>query len=163
MKKYTKDGLRVLALAYKEVNNLDSNNIKTLKREEIETDLIFIGFLIMENTIKPETNAWIASLKEAEILTIMATGDNGLTAISVGRNCGIIDSEKTVFLAELVKNKQHSQVVKWLKVDVSKPVDIQLDSPTRRLSLTKNLSMERRDTLSRINHVAGFDEYRACK
>jgi magnesium-transporting ATPase (P-type) len=34
----------------------------------------------------------------------MATGDNMLTAISVGRKCGIVNEEQRVYLAELVDN-----------------------------------------------------------
>jgi P-type E1-E2 ATPase len=40
----------------------------------------------MENKIKPETNPCLEKLHNANISTTMATGDNGLTAITVGRN-----------------------------------------------------------------------------
>ena len=162
LEKYTKDGLRVLALAYKELKDVDVSKIKTLKREEIEFDFTFISFLVMENMIKPETNVCIASLIEAEILTVMATGDNGLTAISVGRNWGIINADKTVYLAELIKNKHHNQEIKWLKVDISRPIEELPGSLLHRQSLSKSISTERRDTLTMINHVAGFDEFKTC-
>jgi cation-transporting ATPase 13A2 len=55
----------------------------------------------MENKIKPETTPVIKTLQECEIGTIMATGDNVLTAISVARQCGIIDKNDTVFLGDL--------------------------------------------------------------
>jgi len=35
----------------------------------------------------------------------MATGDNGLTAISVGKQCGIIKEGLPIYLGELVKDK----------------------------------------------------------
>jgi len=35
----------------------------------------------------------------------MATGDNMLTAISVGRECNIIDSQAEVFLGDIKKVK----------------------------------------------------------
>jgi cation-transporting ATPase 13A3/4/5 len=53
------------------------------ERETVESDLEFIGFLIMENKLKPETAAVIKTLQEAEVRTVMATGDNILTAMSV--------------------------------------------------------------------------------
>ena len=162
LEKYTKDGLRVIALAYKEVKDLGGNQVKSRKREEIEFDIIFIGFLIMENSIKTETNDCISVLKEAEILTVMATGDNGLTAISVGRNWGIISHDKTVYLAELVKNKQSNQGIKWLKVETSKPIEFIPEFP-RRQSLSKVISRERRETITMINSVAGFNEFKTCK
>ena len=35
--------------------------------------------------VKPETNGVIEKLQRANIGTIMATGDNGLTGVAVGR------------------------------------------------------------------------------
>lgn len=42
----------------------------------------------------------------------MATGDNVLTAISVGRECTIIDSEVEVFLGDL-KTKDGVDSIVW--------------------------------------------------
>ena len=54
----------------------------------------------MENRLKPETYDVIAQLKEANIKTIMCTGDNILTALSVARDCEIIDSSDHVVRIE---------------------------------------------------------------
>ena len=67
----------------------------------MEANLTFLGLLVMENKMKAETTAVIESLLECEVGTIMATGDNVLTAISVARQCGIIEKQDTVFLGEL--------------------------------------------------------------
>ena len=53
---------------------------------QIESDLAFLGFLIMQNTLKPETTPVINQLKKANIRCVMVTGDNLLTAISVARS-----------------------------------------------------------------------------
>jgi len=42
----------------------------------------------------------------------MATGDNGLTALSVGKQCGIIRSDVPIFLGEL-----ESHDIKWTNVE----------------------------------------------
>ena len=114
LEKYTEDGLRVLALGYKELESVDSDWIEGCKREEIECGLTFIGFLIMENKVKDETNPCIEELQKANIDTIMATGDNGLTGVAVGRKCGIIDANRTVYLAERVKDKHGKFSIKWI-------------------------------------------------
>lgn len=44
----------------------------------------------MENKLKAATTKTIDELQEAEIRTIMATGDNALTAVEIGRQCNII-------------------------------------------------------------------------
>ena len=64
-----------------------------MKREEVEKNIIFLGFLIMQNKLKSATIKSITELNQADIRTIMATGDNMLTAISVARKCGIIYEE----------------------------------------------------------------------
>jgi cation-transporting ATPase 13A3/4/5 len=56
-----------------------------MDRADYEMDLTFLGLLVMENKLKKETSAVIANLNECKIRTIMATGDNVLTAISVAR------------------------------------------------------------------------------
>ena len=67
----------------------------------------------MENKLKPETNPVIKTLQACEVRTIMATGDNVLTAISVARQCGILDSTHEVFLGEVAQNQQGVEYVKW--------------------------------------------------
>ena len=56
----------------------------------MESNLTFLGFLIMENRLKKETTAVIKSLNDCNVRTVMATGDNILTAISVARQCSIL-------------------------------------------------------------------------
>jgi len=43
----------------------------------------------------------ITTLNECEVGTIMATGDNILTAISVAGQCGIIDTKHLVYIGDL--------------------------------------------------------------
>jgi cation-transporting ATPase 13A2 len=46
----------------------------TVKREEIEKDLNFLGFLVMMNKLKPVTEDIINKLQTAQIKTLMVTG-----------------------------------------------------------------------------------------
>lgn len=55
----------------------------------------------MENKLKDVTKDVINTLQQCEVETIMATGDNVLTAISVAGQCGIIDKKKQVFLGDI--------------------------------------------------------------
>ncbi len=85
LEKYAREGLRVIAISYRFLDGYDGEKIRVCKREEVEKDLNFLGFIVMENMQKPETLSCVQQLQEADIPVIMATGDNGLTAISVGR------------------------------------------------------------------------------
>lgn len=65
----------------------------------------------MQNKLKPATSGVIQTLNQANIRTIMATGDNVLTAISVARECDIIDAETEVFLGELKTDGNTDRVI----------------------------------------------------
>lgn len=43
-------------------------------REEVESDLTFLGLLIMENRLKRETKPVLEELSAAHIRTVMVTG-----------------------------------------------------------------------------------------
>ncbi|KAL1842496.1 hypothetical protein VTJ49DRAFT_5102 [Mycothermus thermophilus] len=69
-----------------------------MKREEVESGLEFVGFIIFENKLKPTTSAVIQELLDSNIGTVMVTGDNILTAVSVARECGMIDKTAHCFM-----------------------------------------------------------------
>lgn len=61
--------------------------VMNVSREKVECNLKFLGLLIMENKLKSQTTGVIEILKDCNVRTVMATGDNVLTAISVARQC----------------------------------------------------------------------------
>ncbi|RZF39245.1 hypothetical protein LSTR_LSTR010339 [Laodelphax striatellus] len=89
LEEFTQEGYRVLGLAYRNLA-VTYHKACRLEREEIETDLCFLGLVVMENRLKPETTGVIKVLRDANIRTVMVTGDNMLTALSVARDCGIV-------------------------------------------------------------------------
>ena len=75
---YTKQGYRVIALAWRPLAKLSYVKVHRAQREQVECSLEFLGLLIMENRLKPETTPTIGELREANIRTIMITG-RGIT------------------------------------------------------------------------------------
>jgi cation-transporting ATPase 13A3/4/5 len=69
-----------------------------MPRSEVESDLDFVGFIVFENKLKPTTAAVIEELLESNIGAVMVTGDNILTAISVARECGLMDRKSHCFV-----------------------------------------------------------------
>jgi cation-transporting ATPase 13A3/4/5 len=68
----------------------------------------------MQNKLKPVTTGVIETLNHSNIRTIMATGDNVLTAISVGRQCNIIESDAEVFLGDIKRDEYSGkEFVAW--------------------------------------------------
>ncbi|XP_072027311.1 polyamine-transporting ATPase 13A3-like [Amphiura filiformis] len=94
--KYTSEGLRVLALAWKPLGDVTSNDFNNISRDELESNLIFLGILIWQNRLKSESAAVINELQMSNIRTIMVTGDNILTATSVADKCGMLSPEDTI-------------------------------------------------------------------
>ena len=54
----------------------------------------------MQNLVKQETYPALEKLHEADIETVMVTGDNILTGISVGRDCKLIRPGTTIIKVE---------------------------------------------------------------
>jgi cation-transporting P-type ATPase 13A2 len=76
LQNYTTNGYRVIALAGKSLDeSLSWFQALKLSRENIESDLDFYGFLIMQNMIKPETTPIINELQNAGLRTVMVTGN----------------------------------------------------------------------------------------
>ena len=95
---YTHRGFRVIAVATKHINKLNWVKVQKMKRDEAESGLNFIGFIIFENKLKPTTAGVLDELTEAGIRKVMCTGDNILTAISVARECNLIDKTAHCFV-----------------------------------------------------------------
>lgn len=109
---YTKEGYRVIALATKLLpNGFNYRKSQTVERNEIESQLNFLGLLILENKLKDATQEIIQTLKDCEIRTIMATGDNVLTAVSVAKQCKILDPNKLVYLGEKIIDESGKEKV----------------------------------------------------
>ena len=68
----------------------------------------------MESKMKEATPDVITELQNCEIDTIMATGDNILTAVSVAGLSGIIDSTLPTFCGELIEdNTARGPYISW--------------------------------------------------
>ena len=82
-----KSALRVLSVAYKEINTIPEN----VSAETVEKDLIFIGLLGMIDPARPEVIEAVKKCKTAGIRPIMITGDHKVTAVAIADEIGIYD------------------------------------------------------------------------
>ncbi|KAK5166268.1 uncharacterized protein LTR77_008529 [Saxophila tyrrhenica] len=126
---YTHRGFRVIACASKHIFKLNWLKVQKMKREEAESNLDFVGFIIFENKLKPTTEGIIRELRDADIRTVMCTGDNILTAISVARECGLIDRNAHCFVPHFEEGDAHTPLAKLTWESVDNPV-YQLDEHT---------------------------------
>lgn len=126
---YTHRGFRVIACATKHIFKLNWLKVQKMKREEAESNLDFVGFIVFENKLKPTTEGIIHELRDADIRTVMCTGDNILTAISVARECGLVDKTAHCFVPHFVDGDARTPLAKLSWESVDNPV-YQLDEHT---------------------------------
>ena len=91
---FMEEGLRVIAFAFKRVSG-DFDRIK-VKDENIESDLVFVGIMGLEDPPRPEVYEAIRKCREAGINVIMLTGDASKTAIAIGKQIGLISENPVV-------------------------------------------------------------------
>ncbi len=78
------EGLRVLALARKEVDRVPS------RAEAAERELVFLGLVGMKDPVRPEVPGAVARCRRAGIRVVMLTGDHPATAVAVARRAGLV-------------------------------------------------------------------------
>lgn len=111
-----KDGYRVIAIAYKEIEK---------KKEYSERDLehlTFVGLVAFIDPVRSDASSAIKECKKAGITTIMITGDHPLTAYAIAKKLGIASRKSevcdTVLLNDELKNgeKHFDKFIKGKKV-----------------------------------------------
>lgn len=95
-----KDALRVLAMAYKEIDHEPTKE----EMENMEQDLIYVGMVGMIDPPRLEVKDAVDKCKNAGIKTVMITGDHKITAIAIAKSLGILENEEEALTgAELEK------------------------------------------------------------
>ncbi|XP_040318463.1 polyamine-transporting ATPase 13A2 isoform X3 [Herpailurus yagouaroundi] len=99
LQSYTAAGYRVVALASKPLPIAPSlEAAQRLTRDTVEQDLSLLGLLIMRNLLKPQTTPVIRALRRTRIRTVMVTGDNLQTAVTVAQGCGMVGPQERLVL-----------------------------------------------------------------
>ncbi|KAF2308363.1 hypothetical protein GH714_000363 [Hevea brasiliensis] len=82
-KKYTRQGSRVLALAFKSLPDMTVSEARSLDRDVVESGLTFAGFAVFNCPIRADSAAILSELKNSSHDLVMITGDQALTACHV--------------------------------------------------------------------------------
>ncbi len=99
-KEFADRALRVLAAAYKEHPTIPENQSPSA----LEKELIFVGLVGMIDPVRPEVVSAIKECLSAGIRPVMITGDHKDTAVAIGKDLGIVKSDKEAITgAELDK------------------------------------------------------------
>ncbi|CAE6449129.1 unnamed protein product, partial [Rhizoctonia solani] len=124
---FTRRGSRVLALAMKEVAPIGLDKVAQLKRDEIERELNFVGFLIFHCPLKPDAVATLKMLADSSHRCIMITGDNPLTAVHVAREVEIVDRDALIL--DVKEGSSNEGDLVWRTVDETKIIPVDPSEP----------------------------------
>ncbi|XP_075802716.1 polyamine-transporting ATPase 13A2 isoform X4 [Microtus pennsylvanicus] len=107
LQSYTAAGYRVVALAGKPLPIAPSlEAAQQLTRDTVEQELSLLGLLVMRNLLKPQTTPVIQTLRKTGIRTIMVTGDNLQTAVTVARGCGMVGTQEHLVIIHATHPEQ---------------------------------------------------------
>ena len=108
---FANEGLRVIAIAYKELPENES-----FKSKDVEKDMILVGLAAMKDPPRPEVREAVRLAKHAGIRTVIITGDYGPTAKAIAEEVGIVVPEKSHIIRGVdLERMEDSQIVDEVK------------------------------------------------
>ncbi|MGB9811831.1 MAG: calcium-translocating P-type ATPase, PMCA-type [Dictyoglomus turgidum] len=122
----SKEGLRVLAIAKREIDNI-------IDKEEWEEELIFLGFIAFIDPLREGVKEAIEKCKEAGIRPIIVIGDYLLTAKKIAEDLGIDVNNGTLYTG-LDLQKQDLNGLDWNSVVLFSRV-----LPEQKMNIVKEL------------------------
>jgi magnesium-transporting ATPase (P-type) len=87
IREFATEGLRVIAVAYKELPHNGS-----FKNGKAEQDMILVGLVAMKDPPRPEVKEAVKLAKQAGVKIVIITGDYGPTAQAIAEEVGIVDA-----------------------------------------------------------------------
>lgn len=123
-KYFTRNGSRVLALAYKYLK--DVKNLDKIERRSVESDLIFAGFIVFHCPMKNDAVETIQMLNQSSHRCVMITGDNPLTACHVASKVGIVTKD-VLILDKPESNHAGDSCLEWKNVEETRIIPVNKD------------------------------------
>lgn len=126
---YAREGARVLCLGYKELGQLSHQQLRDLSRNDIESDLKFVGFVVISCPLKVDSKNVLKEIINSSHHITMITGDNALTACHVAGQLRLISKKHALVLTKTQPNDLESEWC-WQSIindDVRKPLEYALE------------------------------------
>lgn len=121
-----------MALGIKEFGTLGSQRIRELKREDVECDLTFAGFVIISCPMKPDSKSVIKELVQSSHKVLMITGDSPLTACHVARELRFTHKKLLVLTPP---QEGRLDTWSWMSVDGDRTYPLDDTKPSKNISM----------------------------
>jgi len=128
---YAKEGLRVLAMGYKEV----PDETEDITHKDVESGIIYAGLEGMIDPPRDDAVKAVEGCKRAGIRVIMITGDHAVTAVAIAKKLGIGDANPKVLSGKELEEIDDEELFKRVK-EVSVYARV---SPEHKLRIVQNL------------------------
>ncbi|CAI2351741.1 unnamed protein product [Caenorhabditis sp. 36 PRJEB53466] len=112
----TRQGARVLAMGIRKLGETRIGDLRDKKREQLENDLVFAGFVVISCPLKTDTKAMIREIVDSSHVVVMITGDNPLTACHVAN---VLKFTKKSLQTLVLDEPKDSDEWTWKSVDGS--------------------------------------------
>jgi len=113
---FAKEGLRVLAFAFKEAGHeLEELTCKDVECPGITSNLIFAGLQGMIDPPRPEVKEAIEVCKKAGIRVVMITGDHAITAKAIAQKLWIVDEKAEVLTGRELEGMTDEELFEKVK------------------------------------------------
>lgn len=106
--KMAENALRVLAMAYKIVDEIPS----TIEPAVLENELVFVGMMGMIDPPRPEVKVAVEKCRHAGIKPVMITGDHKVTAVAIAKELGIMEDEDIALTGVDVEKMSDDELLK---------------------------------------------------
>jgi len=103
-----KEALRVLAMAYKEIDHEPTDE----EMKNMENDLIYVGMVGMIDPPREEVKLAVEKCKTAGIKTVMITGDHKITAVAIAKALGILENEEEAITGSELEEMSDEELTK---------------------------------------------------
>ncbi|NIN00173.1 MAG: HAD-IC family P-type ATPase [candidate division Zixibacteria bacterium] len=128
---FAQEGLRVLAMGFKEV----PPDKEELTHQDVEEGIIYAGLQGMIDPPRPEAITAIEGCRKAGIRTVMITGDHAITAVAIAKRLGIGGDELKVLTGKNLEAMSEEDLFR----EVSQVPVYARVSPHHKLMITQQL------------------------
>jgi len=112
--KYTQEGKRLIAVAYKKVAYDDIPE----EEESLLDDLVLVGILVIDDPIREGVSKAIGGVQSAGARVVLVTGDNPQTALSIAQQVGIAGDDDVALTGDDIVSLSDEELVIALR-DIS--------------------------------------------